>query len=509
MNENGYFDHINDERPDNGQPGAEDNLTFAAAKEHAAQGESIVQDGQYGWQSVIPPKEEKQDHTNSNEGYTHMGAYAEASAKELTRAAKEARKNERQQRRAAKHRGKGGRQLLARILAVVLCGVLFGGATAGAFIGVMHLTGYADRFEHVLEAADKVEEITQRVENNISGGTTINSGISENDTDEQTVYKLALPSVVAITNTATYNYNFGFYSYEDEVKGSGSGIVIGKNETELLIVTNYHVIEGANSLTVTFVDGETVQAYTKGTAPDNDLAVVAVMLKDMKAETKAAITIASLGSEKEVEVGHKVVAIGNALGYGQVLTVGYVSAVNREVKIENKVLTLIQTDAAINPGNSGGALLNMNGEVIGINSAKYSDTNVEGMGFAIPISLVREIIDDLMTRETLIKVGKDEKGYIGVGLQTSSGSAYGMPNGAYVTTVIENGPAVNSGLLPGDIITKLEDISIATREDLLDALDYYKGGTTVNLTVQRRVDGTFQEMQIQVTLGYRKDYVKE
>jgi serine protease Do len=315
--------------------------------------------------------------------------------------------------------------------------------------------------------------------------------------------------VVAITNTATYNYNFGFYSYEDEVKGSGSGIVIGKNETELLIVTNYHVIEGANSLTVTFVDGETVQAYTKGTAPDNDLAVVAVMLKDMKAETKAAITIASLGSEKEVEVGHKVVAIGNALGYGQVLTVGYVSAVNREVKIENKVLTLIQTDAAINPGNSGGALLNMNGEVIGINSAKYSDTNVEGMGFAIPISLVREIIDDLMTRETLIKVGKDEKGYIGVGLQTSSGSAYGMPNGAYVTTVIENGPAVNSGLLPGDIITKLEDISIATREDLLDALDYYKGGTTVNLTVQRRVDGTFQEMQIQVTLGYRKDYVKE
>ena len=337
----------------------------------------------------------------------------------------------------------------------------------------------------------------------------INSGIDENDTDVQAVYKLALPSVVAITNTATYNYNFGFYSYEDEVQGSGSGIIIGKNETELLIVTNYHVIEGASSLTVTFVDGETVQAYTKGTAPDNDLAVVAVMLKDMKADTKGAITMATLGSEKEVEVGHKVVAIGNALGYGQVLTVGYISAVNREVKIDNKVMTLVQTDAAINPGNSGGALLNMSGEVIGINSAKYSDTNVEGMGFAIPISLVREIIDDLMTRETLIKVSAEEMGYIGIGVQTSSSDMYGLPDGAYVTSVAEDGPAVNSELLPGDIITKLDDITISSRDDLLNALNYYKGGTTVNLTVQRRVDGKFEEKQIQVTLGYRKDYVQE
>jgi len=506
MNENGYFDNIKNDDPVEKKPDA---------------GESINQDGQYGWQSVIPPREEKNDEhktrytaeqmyrEKTENVYTHTGAYAEATAKELSRAAKTARRNERQQRKTARRQMRDKRSLIGRVLAVILCGVLFGGITAGTFIGVLHLTSYADKFEHVLKAADEVEKITQRVENNISGGTVINSGIDENDTDVQAVYKLALPSVVAITNTATYNYNFGFYSYEDEVQGSGSGIIIGKNETELLIVTNYHVIEGANSLTVTFVDGETVQAYTKGTAPDNDLAVVAVMLKDMKADTKGAITMATLGSEKEVEVGHKVVAIGNALGYGQVLTVGYISAVNREVKIDNKVMTLVQTDAAINPGNSGGALLNMSGEVIGINSAKYSDTNVEGMGFAIPISLVREIIDDLMTRETLIKVSAEEMGYIGIGVQTSSSDMYGLPDGAYVTSVAEDGPAVNSELLPGDIITKLDDITISSRDDLLNALNYYKGGTTVNLTVQRRVDGKFEEKQIQVTLGYRKDYVQE
>ncbi len=325
----------------------------------------------------------------------------------------------------------------------------------------------------------------------------------------QAVYEKALPSVVAITNTAVYRYNFGFYSYDDEVQGSGSGIIIGKNETELLIVTNYHVIENAKSLAVTFVDGKTVEAYVKGTAEDNDLAVVAVMLNDIEASTKSEIAIATLGAENKVAVGQKVAAIGNALGYGQVLTVGYISAVDRQVTIEGKEMTLIQTDAAINPGNSGGALLNMNGEVIGINSAKYSDTKVEGMGFAIPISLVKEIIEDLMTRETLMKVSEDEMGYIGIGVETSSGNAYSLPSGAYIVSIGENTPAAESDLRLRDIVTAVDDISVQSREDLLNALSYYKGGSTVTLTVQRLIDGEFSELKIDVTLGYRRDYVEQ
>lgn len=525
MSDNEFFDNINN----NSESG----------------GEQIAQDGNYGWQSTMPQKEEKAEGSaetatdttaeaeenariwneaqNSTEttaeggaqdvsaqGYTRTGAYAEASAKELSRAAKEARRNEKQQKKEAKRQRKAGRRILGRVAAAVMTGVLFGCATAGAFIGVIHLTGYADQMEKTIEAARLVEEYSQKQENNISTGTVVNTSSSDSETDVQAVYNTALPSVVAITNTATYNYNYGFFSYEDEVQGSGSGIIIGKNETELLIVTNYHVIEDANSLTVTFVDDETVEAYVKGTAEENDLAVVAVMLEDMKGSTKASISIATLGSEDEVQVGQKVVAIGNALGYGQVLTVGYVSAVDREVTIDNKVLTLLQTDAAINPGNSGGALLNMKGEVIGINSAKYSDTDVEGMGFAIPISLVREIIDDLMTRETQIKVSEDEMGYLGVSVvNSSSTNAYGMPTGAYVYSIAENTPAADSDLQEGDIITRLNDTLIDSKEDLTNNLAYYKGGTTVTLTVQRRVQGHYEEMKIDITLGFRKDYVQE
>lgn len=463
----------------------------------------------YNWNQYQNSSAEKNTGSRT-ESYTYTGAYAEASAKELRKAAKEAKRHEKQQKKEAKRQRGTGRRVLGRVAAAVMTGILFGCATAGAFIGVLHLTGYADQMEKSIEAAKLVEEYSRNQENNIATGTVVNTSSSDSETDVQAVYNKALPSVVAITNTATYNYNYGFFSYEDEVQGSGSGIIIGKNDTELLIVTNYHVIEDANSLTVTFVDDQTVDAYVKGTAEENDLAVVAVMLDDMEASTKSSISIATLGSEDEVKVGQKVVAIGNALGYGQVLTVGYVSAVDREVTIDNKVLTLLQTDAAINPGNSGGALLNMNGEVIGINSAKYSDTDVEGMGFAIPISLVKEIIDDLMTRETMIKVSADEMGYLGVSVvNSSSTNAYGMPTGAYVYSIAENTPAANSDLQEGDIITKLNDTVVDSKEDLTNNLAYYKGGTTVTLTVQRRVQGRYQEMQIEITLGYRKDYVQE
>lgn len=450
-------------------------------------------------------------------GYTYTGAYAETSYKELSRAAKEAKKQERQQKREAGRQGQKRRSLGSRIAAALLCGVLFGGATAGAFVGVLHLTGYSERLEQALDAAELAQQAADKAQdaanlagnNSIQTGTTLTPTISESDSDVSAVYKTALPSVVAITNTAVYQYTNGFQVYDQEVQGSGSGIIIGQNDTELLIVTNYHVIEGADELTVTFVDGKTVEAYTKGTAQENDLAVVAVMLADLENDTKSSISIATLATD-EVEVGQKVEAIGNALGYGQTMTVGYISAVNRDVTIDGVTMTLLQTDAAINPGNSGGALLNMKGEVIGINSAKYSDTDVEGMGFAIPVSLVREIIDELMEQETKIKVSAEEKGYLGISMKNvSANNMYGLPAGALVYEIQEGTPAADSDLRNGDIITGFDGQDVDSMDELGNIMDYYKGGTTVTLTVQRLVDGRYQELEISLTLGYRKDYVQE
>lgn len=514
MRENEYRDNIDNQPED-----------------QAAETETqpMVQDGAYGWQSEIVPRqearrsEEPRQESQGNQsrteytGYAYTGAYAETSSKELSRAAKEAKKHEKQQKKAVKHQGQKRRSLGNRIAALLLCGVLFGGATAGTFIGVLHLTGYHSKLEQAVNAAEEAKQAAQKAQNaantagnsSIQTGATLNPTISESDSDVSAVYNAALPSVVAITNKAVYEYNYGFQIFDREVEGSGSGIIIGKNDTELLIVTNYHVIEGADEITVTFVDGKTVEAYTKGTAQENDLAVVAVMLADMEKDTKSAISIATLATE-EAEVGQKVEAIGNALGYGQTMTVGYISAVNREVTIENVTMTLLQTDAAINPGNSGGALLNMKGEVIGINSAKYSDTNVEGMGFAIPVSLVREIIEELMNKETMVKVSEEEMGYMGVSmLNVASNNAYGIPVGALVKEIVENSPAADSELKNGDIIVGFDGTEINSKEDLSNLMSYYKGGTTVTLTVQRLLDGRYQEIEIELTLGFKKDYVQE
>lgn len=434
-------------------------------------------------------------------GFDYTGAYAEVGYKELSRAAREVKRQERKHRREVRR----GRSLGARVAAALLCGVLFGCATAGAFLGIMHLTGYDRKLEEMLEVADKLNNTGS---NSIQTGTTLLPTISESDSDVVAVYKAALPAVVAITNKAVYEYNNGFQILDKEVEGSGSGIIIGKNDTELLIVTNYHVIEGADELTVTFVDGKMVEAHKKGTAPENDLAVLAVMLKDMEAGTKTSIAIANLATE-EAQVGQKVEAIGNALGYGQTMTVGYISAMNREVTIEGVKMTLIQTDAAINPGNSGGALLNMKGEVIGINSAKYSDTNVEGMGFAIPIALVRDIIEDLMQQETLVKVSEEEMGFMGVSmLSVASNNNYGLPAGVLVKEIVAGSPAAESGLKMGDIIVAFDGNKINSTDDLSNLMEYYKGGTKVTLTVERLLDGRYQEVRIEMTLGFKRDYVK-
>ncbi len=400
----------------------------------------------------------------------------------------------------------------------LLCGVLFGGAGAGAFIGVMKVSGYEKKLQDAVDAANqetKVAKVEQAETTPVStGGSAASSGNVVADVAEN-----AMPSIVAITNTQMYEsdgwesffYGYGGYGNR-EMSGSGSGIIVGQNETELLVLTNYHVIDGADSLTVTFTDGNTAEAQVKGTAEDNDLAVIAIPLESMNADTLGAIKIATLGDSNALRVGDEVIAIGNALGYGQSLTYGHVSALSREVTIENRTLTLLQTDAAINPGNSGGALLNMKGELIGINSAKYSSEDVEGMGFAIPVSEAEEIIYSLMTKQTRQSVSEDEASWLGInGVDMNGNNAkqYNMPEGVYVYSLVEDGPAAASELMERDIITAVEGSRVSSMNELKTMLSYYAGGTQIELTVQRLEENEYVEKKISVTLGYRKDYQEQ
>ena len=400
----------------------------------------------------------------------------------------------------------------------LLCGVLFGGAGAGAFIGVMKVSGYEKKLQDAVDAANqetKVAKGEQAETTPVStGGSAASSGNVVADVAEN-----AMPSIVAITNTQMYEsdgwesffYGYGGYGNR-EMSGSGSGIIVGQNETELLVLTNYHVIDGADSLTVTFTDGNTAEAQVKGTAEDNDLAVIAIPLESMNADTLGAIKIATLGDSNALRVGDEVIAIGNALGYGQSLTYGHVSALSREVTIENRTLTLLQTDAAINPGNSGGALLNMKGELIGINSAKYSSEDVEGMGFAIPVSEAEEIIYSLMTKQTRQSVSEDEASWLGInGVDMNGNNAkqYNMPEGVYVYSLVEDGPAAASELMERDIITAVEGSRVSSMNELKTMLSYYAGGTQIELTVQRLEENEYVEKKISVTLGYRKDYQEQ
>ena len=325
--------------------------------------------------------------------------------------------------------------------------------------------------------------------------------------DVSPIVDAVMPSVVAITNTMLYQGSTWFGQTQTyEVPSSGSGIIVGQNDTELLVVTNNHVIEGATTLAVTFIDESSVEAAVKGTDSASDLAVIAVPLEDISADTKSQIKAATLGDSDSLKMGQGVIAIGNALGLGQSVTVGHVSALNREVTVDGVTKTVIQTDAAINPGNSGGALLNSKGEVIGINEAKYADEKVEGVGYAIPISHAKDIIDDLKTRTTKVEVGEEEQGYLGIQIQnidTSMAKLYGMPEGVYVYKITEDSAAANSELKEKDIITKFDGETVRNYADLTKLLTYYKEGTTVNLTVQRLENGEYVEKEIPITLNAR------
>ena len=354
------------------------------------------------------------------------------------------------------------------------------------------------------EAATESSQSTPQLATNV---TYVESDVSD-------VVEKVMPAMVSIVNNFTETANVFGQQYTQEEAASGSGIIVGKTDDELLIVSNNHVVESADTLTVTFIDGSEAQAQVKGLDSDMDLAVIAVSLNDLSDDTKNAITVATLGSSDDLKLGEPVIAIGNALGYGQSVTNGIVSALNREITLENgstglengSTGTFIQTNAAINPGNSGGALLNMNGEVIGINSNKIGGTAVEGMGYAIPITSASPIIADLMERQTRTKVAEDEVGYIGISLQevtSQISQMYNMPEGIYVVSVEEGSAAANAGIMKGDIITKFDGSSISSYSDLQKMLQYYAAGDSVIITVQRPQNGEYVSVELNLTLGSR------
>lgn len=429
------------------------------------------------------------------------------------------------------------RKIAKKGLTLSLCAVLAGGLAAGSFEGVNKLAGWSGAT--TVEAASNKDETTLTYAK--SEKKDADASDSKSDTGKDTgstakgnldvseIASEALPSIVSITTKSVQevqNYfgMYGMYGYapqqqEQEVEGSGSGIIVGKNDDELLIATNYHVVEGADTLSVAFTDGNAVEASVKGFDEERDLAVVSVSLDDVKDDTMDAISIAKIGSSDDLKVGEQVIAIGNALGYGQSVTTGIVSAKNRRMDSDNNTVTdgsddssdgvnLIQTDAAINPGNSGGALLNMEGEVVGINSAKLASTEVEGMGYAIAISDVTDILQNLMNETSRDKLDDSEHGVLGIEGSSVSSEAvqmYGIPAGVFVKKVTEGGAADKAGLKANSVITEFNGKTVSSSDQLIEYLSYYEPDEEVELTVQIPHGTSYKEETVKVTLDENTD----
>lgn len=429
------------------------------------------------------------------------------------------------------------RKIAKKGLTFSLCAVLAGGLAAGSFEGVNKLAGWSGAT--TVEAASNKDETTLTYAK--SEKKDADASDSKSDTGKDTgstakgsldvseIVSEELPSIVSITTKSVQevqNYfgMYGMYGYapqqqEQEVEGSGSGIIVGKNDDELLIATNYHVVEGADTLSVAFTDGNAVEASVKGFDEERDLAVVSVSLDDVEDDTMDAVSIANIGSSDDLKVGEQVVAIGNALGYGQSVTTGIVSAKNRRMDSDNNTVTdgsddssdgvnLIQTDAAINPGNSGGALLNMEGEVVGINSAKLASTEVEGMGYAIAISDVTDILQNLMNETSRDKLDDSEHGVLGIKGSSVSSEAvqmYGIPAGVFVKKVTEGGAADKAGLKANSVITEFNGKTVSSINQLIEYLSYYEPDEEVELTVQVPHGTSYKEETVKVTLDENTD----
>ena len=408
------------------------------------------------------------------------------------------------------NKNKNAAKWAKKIGAVALSAVLFGGVAGGVFTGVTYATGATAKAQATQTESDSSQQTTTTKLQTTTASTSTTSSTSSGSMDVTSIVQSAMPSIVAITNKSVQevqNY-FSMFSrgggtQEQEVESQGSGIIIGQNDSELLIATNNHVVEGADTLSVCFVDDNACEATVKGTDSDNDLAVIAVKLSDISDDTMSRIKIAEIGDSDQLQVGEQVVAIGNALGYGQSVTTGIVSAVNRQLEDSNSENGFIQTDAAINPGNSGGALLNMQGQVIGINSAKLASTEVEGMGYAIPVSTASPIFEDLMNRQTRTKVSSDQAAALGIKGQTVDSSiaeAYGIPQGVYVAEVEQGSAAEKAGITAGSVITKFDDTTIESMDDLKSRLEYYAAGETVDLVVKIADNGSYVEKTLTITL---------
>lgn len=432
-----------------------------------------------------------------------------------------------------KSREKKSSGIARRLGFAAACAAVFGLVAGVVFQGVNYVGGRL--------LPEETTPIAQAQLTNNTGSSSSSSDASSQGSVAQ-VAANTMSSIVAITSISMqeipsyYGYWFGG-NQEQETESSGSGIIVGQNDTELLIATNNHVVEGANSLTVCFTNqdgtaassandventstdsaddstdlegGTAVAAQVKGTDVDNDLAVVSVKLSDIPEDVRNQITVANLGSSDDLVVGEQVVAIGNALGYGQSVTSGYVSALNKQVSSEDVNGTFIQTDTAINPGNSGGALLNMKGEVVGINSSKIASDSVEGMGFAIPISRAEPILDELMSKETREKVeDESQAAYLGItclNVSSNTEEMYNMPVGVFVRSVDENGPAAKAGIQEGDIIQKFDGTTVQTYDNLTNQLAYYRAGEKVEVVVARAEGGEYKEQTVTVTLGAKSD----
>ena len=452
-------------------------------------------------------------------------SYEHYSASELAAAAKKKRieeKRARQEKRRAlrnekkqKSGGSGAGRIFGKIGVGAACGLAFGLCAALVVVGVFKLaqmSGFeffpqTQKAEAVAESAPAILEQAPVI--NESGSTQV-GGYTVIDASD--VAEKCMPSIVAITNSYTETYE-SFWGMPNRVQAeaSGSGIIVGQNDTELLIVTNSHVIEDADALSVQFCDESVVNAAIKGSKSQEDLAIIAVKLSDMSDTTMQAISIATLGDSDSLKVGEPAIAIGNSLGYGQSVTSGIISALNRDFDADGDgkdVRSVIQTDAAINPGNSGGALLNMKGEVIGINEAKYSSTSVEGVGYAIPISTAKPIIEDLVTKTTRAELKDGQNGFLGVGgvdVTEETAAVYGMPKGVYVAQISEGSAAERAGIVKGDIITSFDGESISTMEELRKTISYYPAGTTVELTLERTGSDGYEEITLSVTLDQKPE----
>lgn len=432
------------------------------------------------------------------------------------KSARELKREQKAMKKAAKHEQKkhnGGAGYFAKL---VISAVIFGLIAGGVMFGVNKAGEKLDG------STSSASDIQIPMVSNHGNGTdaSVNAGTSsvvqtEDSTisapmDVKGIVKTSMPSIVAINGEVTVSSGYSYpFSGTQKSKTSGTGIIVGKNDNELLIVTNAHVVDGVSNLTCTFTDNEQVSATVKGSKSNKDIAVVAVSLSSLKESTAKSIAIAELGDSDSIELGDQVVAIGNALGEGQSVTVGYVSALNRSIVVDNTEYTnLIMTDAAINPGNSGGALLNASGRVIGINSAKYSSEEVEGMGYAIPISSIKDVLDTLMNKQTRQKVSGDKASFLGISgvdVTYSISKAYGYPQGILLQNVQQDSPADKAGLVKNDIITGFDGDSISSFSDLKEKMQYYASGEKVTIDYYHMENGEYKLKSAEVTLGHNSN----